>query len=44
MGGQLDVITAGYVAARYGDVAPSVESADGVEAAWGEIEAELGEV
>lgn len=35
---QLEVITAGYVAARYGDKAPNNEIADNVEKAWKEIE------
>ncbi len=38
---QLERITAGYVAARYGDEAPPNTMAADVEAAWREIEGEL---
>lgn len=38
---QLDRITAGYVAARYGDESPADSLAADVEAAWREIEREL---
>lgn len=39
---QLQQITEGYVAARYGDVPPSQTTAASVEQAWREIEREIG--